>query len=46
LILANKKLAFQYEEKEKRASELVIANHELVFQNEEKEKLGRLNSRF
>jgi HD-GYP domain-containing protein (c-di-GMP phosphodiesterase class II) len=34
----NKELAFQNEEKEKRAAELVIANKELVFQNEEKEK--------
>jgi len=34
----NKKLVFQYEEKEKRAAELVIANEELVFQSEEKEK--------
>ena len=33
-----KKLAFQNEEKEKRAAELVIANKELAFQNEEKEK--------
>jgi signal transduction histidine kinase len=31
-------LAFQYEEKEKRAAELHIANTELAFQNEEKEK--------
>ncbi|MEQ8807898.1 MAG: ATP-binding protein [Imperialibacter sp.] len=38
LRLANKELAFQNEEKEKRAAELVIANEELVFQNEEKEK--------
>jgi signal transduction histidine kinase len=38
LILANKELAFQYEEKEKRAAELVIANIELDFQNKEKEK--------
>jgi len=38
LIHANKKLAFQNEEKEKRAAELSIANKELVFQNEEKEK--------
>jgi signal transduction histidine kinase len=38
LIAANKKLAFQNEEKEKRAAELSIANRELVFQNEEKEK--------
>ena len=33
-----KELAFQNEEKEKRAAELVIANKELAFQNEEKEK--------
>jgi len=33
-----KELAFQNEEKEKRASELLIANKELAFQNEEKEK--------
>jgi PAS domain S-box-containing protein len=38
LILANKALVFQNEEKEKRADELVIANKELLFQNEEKEK--------
>jgi len=38
LIIANKELVFQNEEKEKRAAELVIANKELVFQNEEKEK--------
>ncbi len=38
LLLTNKKLAFQNDEKEKRASELIIANEELVFQNEEKEK--------
>ena len=31
-------LAFQNEEKEKRAAELIIANQELTFQNEEKEK--------
>ncbi len=35
---ANKKLAFQNDEKEKRADELGIANKELAFQNEEKEK--------
>jgi PAS domain S-box-containing protein/putative nucleotidyltransferase with HDIG domain len=34
----NKQLAFQNEEKEKRAAELAIANKELLFQNEEKEK--------
>src|SRR5665648_967276 len=38
LIIANKELVFQNDEKEKRAAELVIANKELVFQNEEKEK--------
>ncbi|HBX51596.1 MAG: hypothetical protein A2275_18735 [Bacteroidetes bacterium RIFOXYA12_FULL_35_11] len=45
LIIANKELAFQNEEKEeraaekeKRAEELIIANKELAFQNEEKEK--------
>ena len=38
LIIANKELAFQNEEKEKRAAELIIANKELVFQNDEKEK--------
>ena len=38
LIIANKELAFQNEEKEKRSQELIIANKELAFQNEEKEK--------
>ncbi len=38
LRIANKELAFQNEEKGKRADELVIANKELAFQNEEKEK--------
>ena len=38
LIIANKELAIQNNEKEKRAAELIIANKELVFQNEEKEK--------
>src|SRR5665648_1041620 len=38
LIIANKELVFQNEEKEKRAAELIIANKELVFQNEEKER--------
>jgi len=37
LITANKELAFQNQEKEKRAAELVIANKELSFQNLEKE---------
>jgi light-regulated signal transduction histidine kinase (bacteriophytochrome) len=38
LLLANKELFFQNEEKEKRAAELILANIELAFQNEEKEK--------
>ena len=38
LIIANRELAFQKEEKVKRAAELGIANIELAFQNEEKEK--------
>jgi PAS domain S-box-containing protein len=38
LRIANKELAFQNEEKEKRATELLIANKELIFQNKEKEK--------
>jgi signal transduction histidine kinase len=38
LDLANKELAYQNEEKEKRAAELIIANKELAYQNEEKEK--------
>ncbi|MFV8342980.1 PAS domain S-box protein [Flavobacterium sp. XS2P39] len=38
LQIANKELAHQNNEKEKRAAELIIANHELVFQNNEKEK--------
>ena len=38
LVLANKELAFQNEEKKKRAAELLIANKELLYQNEEKEK--------
>jgi PAS domain S-box-containing protein len=38
LITTNKVLAFENDEKEKRAEELIIANKELVFQNEEKEK--------
>ena len=38
MIVANKELAFQNEEKEKRAAELNIANKELIYQNEEKEK--------
>ncbi len=36
--IANKELAFQNEEKGKRAAELIVANKELAYQNEEKEK--------
>ncbi|MCX6067987.1 MAG: PAS domain S-box protein, partial [Chloroflexi bacterium] len=36
LVIANKEIAFQNEEKANRAAELVIANKELVFQDEEK----------
>ncbi|MFD2145757.1 sensor histidine kinase [Mucilaginibacter antarcticus] len=35
--MANRELAFQNQEKENRAAELIIANKELAFQNEEKE---------
>jgi len=38
LIIADKELVFQKEEKKKRADELIIANKELAFQNREKEK--------
>jgi len=38
LTTANKERAFQHDEKEKRAAELVIANKELAVQNDEKEK--------
>ena len=38
LQIANKELAFQNDEKGKRADELSIANEELAFQNNEKEK--------
>jgi len=38
LIIADKELAFQNEEKGKRAAELIIADKELVFQKEEKKK--------
>ncbi len=41
LDILNKELAFQYEEKAKRAAELIIANKELAFQNEEKEKRSK-----
>jgi len=38
LIIANKELVFQSEQKEKRANELHLANQELLFQTGEKEK--------
>ena len=38
IIIANKELVFQNDEKEKRANELVIANKKLAFENKEKEK--------
>ncbi len=38
LSIANIELAFQDDEKEKRAEELIIANKELAFQDDEKEK--------
>lgn len=38
LVVANKELVFQNQEKEKRAAELVKTNKELNIQNEEKEK--------
>ena len=38
LIIANKELAYQNDQKEKRAAELIVANKELAFQNKEKEK--------
>ena len=38
LVNANKELAHQNKEKEKRATELIIANKELAHQNEQKEK--------
>jgi len=38
LIIADKELVFQKEEKKKRAAELIIADKELTFQSKEKEK--------
>ncbi len=38
MLIANKELHYQNEEKGKRATELSAANHELAFQNREKEK--------
>jgi len=50
LVSANKELAFQIDEKERRAEELLvankelaIANEELAFQNNEKEKRAAEN---
>ncbi len=43
LASAIKELAFQNDEKENRAAELIIANKELVFQNEEKKKRVKEN---
>src|SRR5665648_1301090 len=40
LIIDNKELVFQNEEKEKRAAELIIANKELALQNEEISYIG------
>ena len=37
ILIANKELEYQNEEKESRANELLIANEELAFQNQEKE---------
>ena len=42
LIIANKELVFQKEEKEKLVAALAIANKELVFQKEEKGKQYQL----
>ena len=41
LYVANKEIAFQGQEMEKRADELVIANEALVFQKDEKEKRAK-----
>lgn len=41
LVIVHKELAFEKEEKGKRADELIIANKKLVFQNEEKEKRAK-----
>ncbi len=38
LVIADKELAYQNEEKKNRAAELIIANKKLLFQNKEKEK--------
>ena len=44
-IQVNKELAFQNEEKGKRAAELVIADNEIVIQNKEKEKRATENKK-
>jgi signal transduction histidine kinase len=46
LIIANKELIFQNEEKEKRAAELIIANKELIIAKEKAQKSDRLKSSF
>jgi PAS domain S-box-containing protein len=38
LIIANKELVFQNNEKEKRIAELIIANRDLIFQSEERKR--------
>jgi signal transduction histidine kinase len=38
VLISKKEIAFQQEEKEKRAAELIVANAKLAFQNDEKEK--------
>jgi diguanylate cyclase (GGDEF)-like protein len=38
LLMANEELAYQSDEKDKRAAELVVANVELAYQSDEKEK--------
>ena len=44
LIIANKELAFQNEEKEKRAAELIVANKELAVSNTELEQFAYVAS--
>ncbi len=41
--LANKKLLYETQEKEKRANELILANKALLFQTEQKEKQENVN---
>jgi hypothetical protein len=44
LIIANKELAYQNDEKKNRAAELIIANKELAYQNDEKENRAAVNN--